>query len=225
MSEIIPFANTIWNTSKLNDKFIFDYNNVSIENFDEGLNYFLETGIINSYRVSLQKNGKEFISDLALKIIEDNSICQNYIYSKYDSIYNDEAQDYNESQINFLAFLYNKLKITLILVGDISQSIYGWRGAMPEYFKKFISETNLKCLSLSKNFRCHKSIQNYANKFKFLPIKSFKTTESRIRLVNFGLEDSFNWIKYVEKITLDYSSLTIIVYSFKVNAWNSKRLC
>jgi len=111
--------------SSSSKNFVFDYDNNSINSYKEGLDFFKKNGIINSYCRELEFEGKEFISELALDILKLSSVCQRYFFSKYDTIYNDEAQDYNKSQINLLDFLYSELKIKLILVGDISQSIYG----------------------------------------------------------------------------------------------------
>ena len=52
----------------------------------------------------------------------------------YDHVSIDEAQDMNESRISITLFLAQFAKST-VWVGDVRQSINGWTGAQPEFFK------------------------------------------------------------------------------------------
>ncbi len=86
--------------------------------------------------------------------------------NKYDEIYIDEFQDSNDLQ-DMLFGLVSKGRT--FLVGDVKQSIYGFRNADPSIFMKkceesLFSEDALKRkIFLSKNFRSGKSIINGVN--------------------------------------------------------------
>ena len=54
----------------------------------------------------------------------------------------------------------------IFVVGDISQSIYGWRGASPLLFANFYKEfENAKIINMNTNYRSTTNIVEYANKF------------------------------------------------------------
>ena len=102
---------------------------------------------------------------LALTIISEDG--QNLtdageaIRNKYDEIYIDETQDSNELQ-DMLFSLISKGRT--FMVGDVKQSIYGFRNADPKIFMKKCDESlfdedalNRK-IFLSKNFRSSKGV-------------------------------------------------------------------
>ena len=76
----------------------------------------------------------------------------------------DEFQDTNKSQLNLLKNLLNK-KDNICVVGDDSQSIYGWRGANISYILNFHKDFD-KCINinLNINYRSSKLIVKKANK-------------------------------------------------------------
>lgn len=71
-------------------------------------------------------------------------------------IYVDEAQDLSAVQWCIVQEL-GRLAISLTVVGDDDQAIYGWRGATPWRFKKFFEDANVQCL-LTSNRRCPQDI-------------------------------------------------------------------
>ena len=48
--------------------------------------------------------------------------------AKYYRIYIDEYQDSDRDMHNLFMYICKKLEIPLFIVGDLKQSIYGWRG-------------------------------------------------------------------------------------------------
>lgn len=86
--------------------------------------------------------------------------------NKYDEIYIDEFQDSNDLQ-DMLFGLISKGRT--FLVGDVKQSIYGFRNADPSIFMKKCEESLFgedalkRKIFLSKNFRSGKSIINGVN--------------------------------------------------------------
>ena len=92
----------------------------------------------------------------------------------------DEYQDTNELQ-DMIFSAVSKEESNLFFVGDIKQSIYRFRQAMPEIFLRrrsalpdFDGSTYPARLSLSANFRCRKSIAQAVN-FIFDQIMTEKT--------------------------------------------------
>ena len=89
---------------------------------------------------------------------------------KYSSVYIDEYQDVNAVQNKiFLAVSKEGNRFT---VGDIKQSIYGFRSARPDIFAKMKSsypelenseDSHTASIFMSKNFRCDKGIVDFVN--------------------------------------------------------------
>ena len=87
---------------------------------------------------------------------------------RYDRIFIDEYQDVNSTQDAIFAAISHNDRF---MVGDIKQSIYGFRGAEPaifaEYRKNAENEDNKgkvpDVLFLADNFRCGKPVVDYTN--------------------------------------------------------------
>ena len=91
--------------------------------------------------------------------------------NRYDEIFVDEYQDVNNLQDMFFNFLSDNGK-KLFVVGDVKQSIYGFRGANPDNFlKKQIeavdyksaTENDKKSITLDANFRSSKNVCSFIN--------------------------------------------------------------
>lgn len=92
---------------------------------------------------------------------------------KYDEVLVDEFQDVNDLQ-NTLFYVLSDCDKKLFVVGDVKQSIYGFRGSNPDNFIKKKNEYKLvnnanendsKKIILSDNFRSRKGICDAANYF------------------------------------------------------------
>lgn len=95
------------------------------------------------------------------------------IAEKYDEVLVDEFQDVNDLQ-NMLFYVLSKHEKRLFSVGDVKQSIYGFRGSNP---KNFLSKKNSyipilsadksdpKKIILSDNFRSRAGVCGYINFF------------------------------------------------------------
>ncbi len=107
---------------------------------------------------------------IALNIISEDGISLTEtgiaLKNKYDEIYIDEYQDSNDLQ-DMLFGLISKGRS--FMVGDIKQSIYGFRNADPSIFMKkcensFFDEDSAKRkIFLSKNFRSGRTVINSVN--------------------------------------------------------------
>lgn len=133
------------------------------------------------YAAELEKRGVytfAMIEQLALKLLcrEENgrlvpSEISDEITKLYDEVLVDEYQDNNELQ-DALFTVISKDRKNLFMVGDIKQSIYGFRNASPDkflYYKdtfpKYEEGAELSKVVLSKNFRSRKGICDMVNAF------------------------------------------------------------
>ena len=123
----------------------------------------------------------------------------------------DEFQDTNLAQIELIKLILNK-EHNICVVGDDSQSIYGWRGADIEYILNFDkSFENVRKINLTKNYRSTENILNAANtlidkaseKHEFKKaLVAFHKKQGKIKLVNAynEFEEAENIAKQVKKL-------------------------
>jgi ATP-dependent helicase/nuclease subunit A len=120
------------------------------------------------------KNYKEVhnaynFTDIAFKAIEivknNPDVCEEIKHNTYE-IMIDEYQDTNDIQETFVSYIQND---NVYMVGDIKQSIYGFRNANPAIFKnKYDSyKDGIKGykIDLTKNFRSRSEVVTEVNKF------------------------------------------------------------
>ncbi|MBB4231021.1 ATP-dependent helicase [Rhizobium mongolense] len=92
-------------------------------------------------------------------LLRDDASIANSVATKFRSFLIDEFQDTTEIQVEILRLLHAQSKSTFFLVGDPSQSIFGFAGARPELIDPFADEIGARRdLSLSWNFRSSPAI-------------------------------------------------------------------
>ena len=174
------------------------------DSFEKGLEKLKTSKTLGAYT----KTEKNFIFELALKILKKSEVCQLYLKSKYFKIYIDEYQDCDEDMSNFFMYICDKLKIETFIIGDSKQSIYIWRGAYPEAFNKIRNKENFHSLELNENFRSCQQIQNYSNLLSAETSHLYKaiTEKNSIILLNsdrVSLKDKiFRYLDVNKKIAL-----------------------
>jgi DNA helicase-2/ATP-dependent DNA helicase PcrA len=100
----------------------------------------------------------------SIHIIEDSEELRKKIQNTFKYIMVDETQDTNKSQF-YLVNLLAKHWRNIMLVGDIDQSIYGWRGARYQNIQDFMNDyDDCRVISLSKNYRSTPQIVKAASK-------------------------------------------------------------
>lgn len=113
------------------------------------------------------------LEHFALKALSDESVF-NAVRTKYSYVFVDEYQDINGVQEAILSAVSRD---NLFMVGDVKQSIYGFRGCRPEIFtakKAKMERDNEKTVSLNYNFRSSEAVINFANRvFSFSMTKDF----------------------------------------------------
>lgn len=89
--------------------------------------------------------------------------------TQFREVFVDEYQDINEVQDRIIAALSRSGPVAnRFLVGDVKQSIYGFRLARPDIFLRYSQEwrgsSECQVLQLSENFRSHESILDFINR-------------------------------------------------------------
>ena len=119
--------------------------------------------VYNAYNLELKKDGKMDFDDILrecyLLLCENHTILEQW-RELYKYILIDEFQDINRIQMNIIELLASPLN-NIFVVGDDDQSIYGFRGARPE-FKDYYPEAEL--IVLDVNYRSTQSIINVAGR-------------------------------------------------------------
>lgn len=82
--------------------------------------------------------------------------------AKYQYVIVDECQDSNLAQIE-LAELVAFPEYNYMVVGDIDQAIYSWRGAIPEFMLEFQERYGADIVELGTNYRCAPLIMECAS--------------------------------------------------------------
>lgn len=111
----------------------------------------------------------------------------------------DEVQDLDRMQWRALdAMLEHREGSALYAVGDISQSIYGFRGAVPEHLQSLINAGKLTVYELRSNYRSSPAIVEAANSLirhntshRVLEMRTMRETEAILHcLAQLGEADS-----------------------------------
>ena len=101
--------------------------------------------------------------DLALIILNSKTPAATQWQKKFQYVLVDEYQDTNAAQYHLFNALVDRYRMFMV-VGDIDQSIYSWRGAQPENMveiEKNYAES--KKIVLTQNYRSTNSILSSAN--------------------------------------------------------------
>ena len=109
-----------------------------------------------SYLKSLKSNGTIDFSGLLgtmNDLLADSEEVRTSIQTSHDYLQVDEVQDTNLAQFNMVNILSERHN-NVFMVGDLSQSIYGWRGSRCQNITDFINNhSGCKVLELGLNYR------------------------------------------------------------------------
>lgn len=149
-----------------------------IENIDEPLGRCLKN--IKSRLETDQYIDFSLMIRLVVEALEQNNQEINNVLENINHLMVDEYQDVNVSQERLISGLYQRL-VTLFVVGDDDQSIYGWRGAdvrnIIEYEQRY---PNCSTHTLSVNFRSTRSIVNASDQFIQLELSASRIDKTPI---------------------------------------------
>ncbi len=115
-------------------------------------------------KAKAEKDIREFddlILDVSALFKKDDSV-RLRIAARYSHIVVDECQDMNSPQY-IVAFAIAQEHKNLMLVGDLDQSLYGFRGADTQTFQRFAAHPRTQVFELRENYRCTRSILTFAD--------------------------------------------------------------
>jgi superfamily I DNA/RNA helicase len=103
---------------------------------------------------------------LSLKILDRHPEIARAVAGRFEELLLDEAQDTSELQLAALGKLRETASLrSLVLVGDVEQSIFSFQGASAEGCLRLAREAELKTLTLRQNHRCSQRICDVAAHF------------------------------------------------------------
>lgn len=221
LSEIIqPFMRDVYGED-FKKELSPDYSNDYLfDDFETGVETVRNLSKICKY----SDKRKNFSFELSLKILKASKAAREYLASKYFKIYIDEYQDCDKDMHNLFMYISTEINIPLFIVGDIKQSIYGWRGAYADGFKKIINGQfgNFKTYILKHNFRSNLAIQNYSNLFIDDVRGNCKTNTINDEVVGFAYRDVAYAISYLKKwIDLSKDCAVLIRSNDNGKHWNN----
>jgi superfamily I DNA/RNA helicase len=102
----------------------------------------------------------------AQKLLETYPSITEAVADRFDELIVDEAQDTSDVQMRCLELLHGTGRLkSLVLVGDVDQSIYSFQGARPERLVQLAQECGLAELRLTENFRSSQAICDVTCRF------------------------------------------------------------
>jgi DNA helicase-2/ATP-dependent DNA helicase PcrA len=103
---------------------------------------------------------------IALKILTKFPLLADAVAARFDELLLDEAQDTSELQLACLELIQKTGHLTsMVLIGDLEQSIYSFQGASAERCAALAETCGLRTESLSENHRSSQKICNVAVHF------------------------------------------------------------
>jgi ATP-dependent exoDNAse (exonuclease V) beta subunit len=120
------------------------------------------TRFVGLYRDAKRQAGALDYGDLeeyAVRLLEDHPEVQRRVQKQFDRVLMDELQDTNELQARLLELL--RTPDRFYAVGDINQSIYGFRHANPDVFRDYrdtVAGRGQRLVELVENFRSRSDI-------------------------------------------------------------------
>ena len=173
-----------WNPRKKDiDKVFNDYYNSGIEPEKENLAY----GIFKTFIARCRENNALTYGALLIGMELLVPTMAKYLHIKHILV--DEVQDIDFLQWQIINKMCNAFGASLFVVGDIQQSIYSFRGAVPEYLIEHEHEFDI--YRLENNYRSDANIVEAANNLiehneMRLPLKMkpFKDAQTPITIKN-----------------------------------------
>ena len=118
------------------------------------------------YEEALRKDNALDFDDLLLRamlLLRDNEAVRAHYQARWKYVHVDEYQDTNYVQARMMELIVGPNQ-NICAVGDIDQTIYGWRGAMIENMIHFERTfTGAKTVMLEENYRSTQKILDAAN--------------------------------------------------------------
>lgn len=149
---VITFTNLA--AQELKDRLSTDYKDgLTISTIHGLANRFLCSHGINTSKIIKEEKFDKFFD-----LLNEHPECVSHI----PYILLDEAQDSSSQEYEFIFDMIQP--DDFFVVGDYRQSIYGFRGAEPEYLMRLSHQSNVKVFDMNENYRNGSNILTYAKR-------------------------------------------------------------
>ena len=194
--------------------------------YDEEVQYMGETECVEvklfrTYEVLRHKRQIRFATDWAydsVSVVKKNpDLLHDVLYTQFKYLIVDEFQDINDCQMEIInIFVGDDTK--LLVVGDVNQSIYAWRGSNPDIMlKSFPERYNPTTYNLSKTFRFGSKLSKAANnlishnesRFEFECLSAEGTPETKVHVLEHQNYKPHELVKSLAK-GKDYSDIVVL---------------
>lgn len=175
-----------YNSDKIYDELLLKLYEIYEDNKKE--KNIIEISDLQKYAIRLLMDKDGNFTDMAKKL-----------QKKYKQIYIDEYQDTNDVQETLIRALSDDFNNNnVFMVGDVKQSIYGFRNSKPDLFnEKFKTYTEnqddnnkKELIMLNTNYRCDKNIIDFTNNvFNRIMTKSYSDIDYTLAKLNYGKGD------------------------------------
>ena len=142
------------------ERYDSEINSLYLDLSGEAYDFLVET------KISEEKIEYEDMIRFTIDLLTENPEILNYYRSFLKFIIVDEFQDTDSLQLALVGLLTEGDPAgNLIVVGDVNQSVYGFRGAQPEIFGNILQDENFEKISFATNYRSRRSLIEFFNIF------------------------------------------------------------
>lgn len=142
------------------ERYDSEINSLYLDLSGEAYDFLVET------KISEEKIEYEDMIRFTIDLLKENSEILGYYRSFLKFIIVDEFQDTDSLQLELMELLTDGNPAgNLIVVGDVNQSVYGFRGAQPEIFGNILEDENFEKISFATNYRSRRSLIQFFNLF------------------------------------------------------------
>ncbi len=207
--------------------------NLTPEEYSKFMKGYVDETVIKVYSkyISVLKNNNSVDFDdlllLPLQLFKNNKIILDRYQEHYKYILVDEYQDTNTVQYDLCKVLASKYR-NIFVVGDIDQSIYGWRGANYENILNFEKDyKDAYLVVLEENYRSTKNILDAANsvvkhniKRKEKNLISTKDLGEKIKYIRCysEIDEAKEVVEEIKKLVLSGKKYSDIGILYRTNA-------
>jgi DNA helicase-2/ATP-dependent DNA helicase PcrA len=122
--------------------------------------------VMTLYQKLLSERNLYDFHDLILEMgrLTENDDIRALLRGRFRYVHIDEVQDISDVEYDILTKMFPEA--VFLLCGDANQTIYGWRGSVPDIIlPRFIKEFNAKRISLIHNYRSTPGLINIGERF------------------------------------------------------------
>ena len=161
----------------------------------------------NGYNTQRVRDEEEF--DELFSMIEENP----EVLKPIDYLLCDESQDLNSEQFLFVTTVLDPK--AMLIVGDVRQSIYSFKGATPERMIGLMANPEFEVRQLTQNYRNGKKILAFSEKFlknmkSLKRLRDLKTVEAMRDTEGLVAKLQYYQIPYIIKSKGDYKNWAVL---------------